>query len=140
MGEAREVMDRVTAAVFGAVVESCGDLYAVDAIAVTPDQGELRGRDQIVAYHKQLRDAFPDSRYEQVAAYESGNVAIDEGYVVGTHTGALTGPSGDLAGTGRRIRVRACDVATVESGVVTTHRFYFDQLELLNQLGLVPAP
>ena len=48
MGEAREVMDRVTAAVFGAVVESCGDLYAVDAIAVTPDQGELRGRDQIV--------------------------------------------------------------------------------------------
>ena len=107
---------------------------------MTPDQGELRGRDQIVAYHRELREAFPDARYEQVAAHETGNVAIDEGFVVGTHAGALTGLSGDVAATDKHVRVRACDVATVEDGVITNHRFYFDQLELLNQLGLVPAP
>ena len=139
MGEAREVMDRVTAAIFGGDVESSGNLYAADAVAVTPDQGEFSGRDRIVAYHRQLHDAFPDSQYEQVAAHESGNVAIDEGYVVGTHSGSLPTPSGDVAGTGRRIRVRTCDVATVEGGVITNHRFYFDQLELLEQLGLIPA-
>jgi hypothetical protein len=30
------------------------------------------------------------------------------------------------------------DAATVADGVVTSHRFYFDQLELLGQLGLAP--
>jgi len=27
---------------------------------------------------------------------------------------------------------------TVEGGLVTQHRFYFDQMELLGQLGLLP--
>jgi ketosteroid isomerase-like protein len=138
MGEAREVMDRVTAAIFGKNLASAGDLYAADAVAVTPDQGQLSGRDEIVAYHRQLLDAFPDTTYEQVAAHESGNVAIDEGYVVGTHSGPLALPSGEVAATGRRIRVRSCDVATVDGGFITSHRFYFDQLEFLDQLGLLP--
>jgi hypothetical protein len=30
------------------------------------------------------------------------------------------------------------DAATVADGVVTSHQFYFDQLELLGQLGLAP--
>jgi hypothetical protein len=30
------------------------------------------------------------------------------------------------------------DAVTVESGLVTSHRFYFDRLELLGQLGLAP--
>jgi len=29
-------------------------------------------------------------------------------------------------------------VATVEDGAVTSHRFYFDQMEFLGQLGLLP--
>jgi hypothetical protein len=34
--------------------------------------------------------------------------------------------------------VRGCDVATVEGGLITSHRIYFDQMEFLGQLGLVP--
>jgi hypothetical protein len=30
------------------------------------------------------------------------------------------------------------DIATVESGAVTSHRFYFDQMDFLGQLGLAP--
>ncbi len=40
--------------------------------------------------------------------------------------------------TGKNVRVRGCDAATVEDGLVTSHRFYFDQMELLGQLGLAP--
>jgi hypothetical protein len=36
--------------------------------------------------------------------------------------------------------MRSCDVATVEEGVVTSHRFYFDSMEFLGQLGLAPEP
>ena len=63
MGEARRVMDAVTEAVFGKRAEEVANLYAPDAVAVTPDAGELRGREQIVRYHMQLTAAFPDAAY-----------------------------------------------------------------------------
>jgi hypothetical protein len=34
--------------------------------------------------------------------------------------------------------VRSCDIARVEGGLITTHHFYFDQMEFLGQLGLLP--
>ena len=69
----------------------------------------------------------------------AGDTAIDEGYFVGTNTGSMTGPNGEtIPATGRRVRTRECDVATVENGVVTSHRFYFDVQDWLTQLGLAP--
>jgi ketosteroid isomerase-like protein len=140
MGEAREVMDRFTAAATESKdFRAVADCYAQDAVAVTPDQGEIRGGDAIADYLRQFTDAFSDIRFEPVAKHEAGNVAIDEGYLTGTNTAPLSMPSGEsIPATGKQIRVRSCDVATVEGGLVTSHRFYFDQMELLGQLGLLP--
>ena len=138
MGEAREVMDRITDAYFSKDMDAAAKLYAPDAVAVAPDAGELRGRDQIVAWSKELFDAFPDATYEPVNEYEAGNTAIDEGYFVGTNTGPLQGPTGEtIPATGKSVRVPACDIATVENGVITRHRFYYDQMDFLGQLGLM---
>ena len=139
MGEAREVMDGVTQAMMSQEFGALGAMYSSDAIAITPDQGEIRGREQIVQYLKAFVDAFPNLRYESLHAHESGNTAIDEGFVVGTHTQPLPMPDGEsLPPTGKQIRLRSVDVATVEHGEVTSHRFYFDQMEFLGQLGLLP--
>jgi ketosteroid isomerase-like protein len=47
-------------------------------------------------------------------------------------------PTGEtLPATGKEVRVRSCDVARVEGGEITSHHFYFDQLEFLIQLGLM---
>jgi ketosteroid isomerase-like protein len=137
MGEAREVMDRVTAAMDNNDVEAARSLYASDAVAETPDEGTLRGADAIAGWLVKLAEAFPDARYEPTNGFEVGDTAIDEGYFTGTNTGPLPMPGGQSApATGKAIRVRACDVATVRDGVITSHRFYFDQLEFLGQLGL----
>ena len=139
MGEAREVMNRITAALDAQDLEAAAECYATDAVAETPDQGQIRGREAIAEYLRQLTDAFPDVRYEPQHGHESGNVAIDEGYVVGTHTAPLSLPSGEsVPATGKGIRVRSCDIISVEDGLVTSHRFYFDQMEFLGQLGLLP--
>jgi ketosteroid isomerase-like protein len=140
MGQARKVMDRLTAAATETHDwQALAECYASDAVAVTPDQGELRGAEAIADYLRQFSVAFPDVRYEVASAHEVGNVAIDEGYITGTHTEPLPVPNGeDIPPTGKRIRVRECDVVTVEGGLVTTHHFYFDQVELLGQLGLLP--
>ncbi|MCI0685655.1 MAG: ester cyclase [Sporichthyaceae bacterium] len=107
--------------------------------AVVPDEGELKGRDQIVAPMRPFIDAFPGASFEPIAAYESGDVAIDEGYFVGTNTAPLTLPGGQtLPPTGKSVRVRSCDVATVKNGLITHYRLYFDQMDLLTQLGIAP--
>ena len=47
-------------------------------------------------------------------------------------------PSGEtLPATGKTLRIRSCDVTTVKDGEITSHHFYFDQLEFLGQLGLM---
>jgi ketosteroid isomerase-like protein len=139
MGQARDVMDRLTEAVFAQDFDTLAEVYAEDAVAVTPDQGEISGRDAILKYLRELADAFPDASYESLHAHEAGNTAIDEGYVVGTNSGPLALPTGEtLPATGNRVRVRSCDAATVENGRITSHRFYFDQMEFLGQLGLLP--
>jgi ketosteroid isomerase-like protein len=139
MSEARELMDQVTAAVMGKDIKAVEDCYGPDAVAVTPDQGEIQGRDGIVEWVRQTVEPLSDVRFESIAKYDAGNVAIDEGYFGGTHTGPMPLPSGEtLKPTGRQLRVRSCDVATVENGLITAHHFYFDQLQFLDQLGLTP--
>lgn len=141
MSEAREVMDRVTAAVMSGDSDALKALYAPDAVAETPDQGTIRGRDQIAAYMGEFATAFPDASWEELYKHETSDTAIDEGYFVGTNTGPMTGPNGEtIPATGRRVRARECDVATVENGVVTSHRFYFDMQDWLTQIGLEDSP
>ena len=95
MGDARAVMDRLTAAMVGQDFDAAAACYAENAVAVTPDQGEIRGREAIVEYFRQQSLVFPDSGYESLQKHESGNVAIDEGYFIGTHTEPLPMPSGE---------------------------------------------
>ena len=138
MGQAREVMDRLTDAIFSRDWEAVAGLYSPDGVAVTPDQGEIRGNHAIAEWSREFLAAFPDARYESVYAHESGETAIDEGYMTGTNTGPLVAPSGEtMPATGKPVRLRACDIATVENGAITSHRFYFDQVEFMGQLGLM---
>lgn len=139
MGQAREVMDRLMTAMNSKDKDGLARCYAGDAVAYTPDQGEIRGRDAISNYLFGLWEAMPDVRYEHTARHEAGDVAIDEGVVVGTNTGPLElAPGHRMPDTGKQLRIRSCDVATVEGGEITSHRFYFDQVEFLSQLGLMP--
>lgn len=137
MGQAREIMDRITDAAMSGDRDALGRLYAADAVADTPDGPRLQGRAAIIDYLSAFKAAFPDVSWESAAKYESGDTAIDEGYVVGTHTGVLSTPDGDVPPTGRSLRLRECDLITVADGVAVSHRFYYDQLEFASQLGLV---
>ena len=139
MGQAREVMDRLTTAMGEKDKETLAACYAADAVAFTPDQGEIKGREAISSYLFEFWEALQDVRYETSSKYEDGDVAVDEGTVIGTHTGPLSLPSGEnLPPTGKELRVRTCDIARAKDGEITSHHFYFDQMEFLGQLGLLP--
>ncbi|MGW3124557.1 ester cyclase [Streptomyces sp. NPDC001107] len=141
MGQAREVMDRLTEAVTThADPKTIGELYAADAVAFTPDGGEIHGRDNIAEYWRQMTEAIPEGSYESVHSYEIGNTAIDEGFFSGRNTGPIQLPSGDtLPPTQKEVRIRGVDLATVDAeGRIADYRLYFDEMEFLGQLGLLP--
>ncbi|WP_060883728.1 ester cyclase [Streptomyces caniscabiei] len=140
MGQARELMDQLTEALTTHQdPKTVANLFAEDAVAHTPDGGELHGRDAIAGYWQQMTDAMPEARYESLASFEVGDTAIDEGVFSGTNTGPLAFPDGtSIPATHKDISMRGVDFATVRDGQIVSYRLYFDQLDFLNQLGLLP--
>lgn len=141
MGQPRELMDRVTGALLSKDFEALRDLYDPHVIGVTPDAGELHGVDEIIEYFRAMEEAFPNMSYESVGTYESGACAIDQGDMLAHNTGPLHLPDGQvLPATGKQVRVRTMDIATVHGGRIIRHEWYWDQLEILTGLGLLELP
>ena len=121
-------------------LETLAGLYRPDVVLVTPDAGELKGREQAAEYHRGFMQAFPDGTTEVVAKHDAGIVTIDEWIFRGTNSGPLSTASGEvLPPTGRRVSVRGVDIQTHGAGSVSAHHIYFDQVEFLTQLGLMPG-
>jgi hypothetical protein len=60
-------------------------------------------------------------RYEPVNEYESGN-SDRQSYFMVTNTGPLQDPTSEtIPAIGKSVRLRACDFATLENGVITSH-------------------
>ncbi|MEU9863337.1 nuclear transport factor 2 family protein [Streptomyces sp. NPDC047971] len=141
MGEARTVMDRLTEAMTtpDLAPEVIADLFAEDAVAVTPDLGEVAGRDAIVAYLRTMTGSVPDATYTSLHKYEIGDTAIDEGVFSGRNTGPILLLTGEtLPPTGREVGIRGVDIATVRNGRIESYRLYYDQMQFMDQLGLLP--
>lgn len=105
---------------------------------VIPGGITLRGRDQVREYMKLFWSAFPDIKV--TAAYQviAGDTAVTEQTYSGTHTGTLRTPNGDIPATGKRVQGRQVAVQRVKDGLISSEHLYFDQMEFLGALGLVP--
>ena len=73
MGEAREVMDRLTDAAVKGDSEALKSIYAQDAVGWAPDVGTITGGDQIAAYLGEFAAAFPDASWEPLYKHEAGD-------------------------------------------------------------------
>ena len=140
MGQARDVLDRLTTlAVDARDVNAVAECYADNAVMTTPDAGDVRGREDIADYWRRFIEAFSDTRFDSQGKHEAGSAAIDEGYFIGTNTAPMGMPDGEtVPATGKRVKIRSCDVATVKNGKITEHHLYFDQADLIGQLGIAP--
>jgi ketosteroid isomerase-like protein len=141
MGQAREVIDRATEAMMNDDLEAFREVYADDVVVTTPDSGTLRGVDALYAWNHDFVKAFSDIHWDELAIHETADSVISQGEMVATHTGDFPVPGGQaVPATGKQMRVREADVAKVENGKIVRHDFYFDQLDMMVQLGLVEAP
>jgi ketosteroid isomerase-like protein len=137
MGQARELMDRGTRAGISGDLDVLREIYDPNVEVSTPDSGTLRGVEAFIEWNRGFIDAFSDRDYRAERSLETEDCAIDQGEFIGTHTQPLALPDGtSVPPTGKQVRMRAVDIVTVSDGKIVKHDFYFDQLQLLDQLGL----
>jgi predicted ester cyclase len=81
-------------------------------------------------------EAFPDNRLGITAIHADGRGGVHEGRFTGTHAGTLRGLAGEIAATNRAVDAPFCGVYEFDEGKITSVHLFFDQMELLTQLGL----
>jgi predicted ester cyclase len=121
--------------------EAFAECYAEGATIVAPGGVELRGPDGAKQFLAIWVEGVPDNEITITHEYVCGSVVVQEGVFSGTHTGGLMAPSGEvIPATGRSLSAPFAEVLEVEGDRITSDRLYFDQVELLIQLGLMPDP
>lgn len=115
----------------------CHDLHRLDFEA--PGDIHLTGREAAESMWSAWHDAFPDNRIETTVIHADDRGGVIEARFIGTHTGVLRGPAGELPATGRSVDGRCCGVYEFEDGKITSFHLFFDQVDLLTQLGISPA-
>lgn len=104
-----------------------------------PGGVELTGEDAARTIWAMWNEAFPDNRLGIVTLHADDRGGVHEGRFTGTHTGILRTPAGEIAPTGRTLDAPFCAVYEIAQGKITSTHLYFDQAELMAQLGLAPG-
>jgi predicted ester cyclase len=138
MGEARDVGARFVDA-FNAHDEGrIRELNAENTVFEAPGDVRLEGQEAATQYAMAWLNAFPDARLTVHNEIEAGDWLAQEFTFEGTHQDTLSTPAGDVPATNRRLTGRGTQILRIEGGKLVDARLYFDQVQVLTQLGLMP--
>ena len=101
-----------------------------------PVRGRIT-RPQFRANLEALKEAFPDGKMNVESAMARGRTVVVEGRFTGTHSGPLRGPNVEFPPTERQLKMRFADFFTVQRDQIVSHRVYYNQLDLVEQLRLL---
>ena len=116
------------------------ELNAENAVIEAPGDVHVEGREGATQYAMAWLNAFPDARLNVKNELVSGDWVVQEFTFEGTHEGTLSGPAGEIPATHRRLNGRGVQIFRVEDDAVVDTRLYFDQVQIMTQLGLMPEP
>jgi steroid delta-isomerase-like uncharacterized protein len=137
---AREAFERGTATFNAHDIDGFAKVLADDVVFRAPGSIRGSGKAACTAFFASWFHAFSDAHVDVHAAHFLGDVAVEEGTFTGTQTGVLSGPMGNIPPTGRRVEVDYVQVLHFRDGKHASFNLVFDQLTMLEQLGLIPAP
>jgi steroid delta-isomerase-like uncharacterized protein len=120
-----------------------GDLdkapYAEDAETSDPT-GKYKGKKQILDSLKVWKTAFPQGTAEVTNQIAQGDHVTSEVVYKATHTGPLVSPTGTIPATNKPIVLKTMLVSSFRDGLIQRERTYFDQTDLMRQLGIPTQP
>jgi predicted ester cyclase len=101
--------------------------------------GTLRDLEELKAVIPVFSDAFPDIEFVIHTWIETDDTLVVEGRVKGTHTSAFKTPQGEMPPTGGRLDLPFVDILQARGDRFSSLHVYFDRLEMMSQLGLIPG-
>ena len=137
---AREAFERGTATFNAHDIEGFAKVLADDVVFKAPGGMHGEGKAACTAFFGSWFTAFPDAHVEVEAVHIIDDLAVEEGTFTGTHNGVLRGPMGDIPPTARFVKVDYIQVLRFRGGKRVSFNLMFDQLMMLEQLGLSPKP
>ena len=140
MAEARDTATRALVAFNNHDESAISAFNAPDTKYEAPGGVRLEGRDAATGYAMTWLKGFPDAKLSVHNEIASGDWVVQEFTFEGTHEGTLSGPGGDIPATHRRLNGRGVQIFRVEGDTVADTRLYFDQVQIMTQLGLMPEP
>lgn len=96
-------------------------------------EGVVHGRDGLETFMRDVVDAFPDFEITIFDILSDETTVMYEAEMTMTHEGEFDG----IPPTGETVKVREMTKWRIEDGNINELRVYFDQQEILHQLGLV---
>ena len=135
----RDVFDEGTAAFNAHDLNRFADVLAADVSWSAPGAGG-RGRDSCLAFYGSWLRAFPDAGVTVHDVHLLEDLVVERGTFSGRHGGDLATPGGEIPPTGRTVAVDYVNRIRIRDGQHVALDLMFDRLQLLEQLGLMPAP
>jgi predicted ester cyclase len=122
-------------------IMSGGDLDELDELMVPgfidhdPEPDQAPGVEGVKEVFRRMRSGFPDMKLTPEAIYTDGDTVIARVRVTGTHNGEYFG----IPPTGKSIDITGIDIVRLEEGKAVERWGVFDAVNLMQQLGQVPA-
>ena len=140
MPEVKDTTDRFVAAFNAHDEKALAALHADDIKFNAPGDFKATNGKDATAYATTWLKAFPDGKMKVRSEITSGPWVVQEVEMEGTHTAPLDTPTGPIAPTYKKVLGYGVQLLRVENGKIAEARIYFDQLDQMKQLGLIPTP
>jgi predicted ester cyclase len=143
MADLKEISKRATAAYNAHDTKALAELDDPNVVFTAPGPSgrtEFRGREASREYNQNWFNAFPDARISIISEVIAGDSVAQEGIFEGTNSGTWKTGTGDMPATGKKLKGQYSLVSKFKDGLVVSSNLYFDQLDVMIQMGVVPAP
>jgi steroid delta-isomerase-like uncharacterized protein len=135
MGENLDLLHRSLEAWNRRDLATYAELYAPDAVVRGVGPGPL-GVEETMGAYEAFFAGFPDLRLTVEETVEEGERIAVRFTVRGTHEGVFQG----IPPTGRTVDVQGISILHFSEGRIVERWNQLDQLGMLQQLGVLPAP
>jgi steroid delta-isomerase-like uncharacterized protein len=110
------------------------EVYDTDLVWHEPDQ-DIQGMEEARQFVSMFLSAFPDLQATVEDAIAEGDKVVTRWTLRGTHQGEIEefGPP-----TGKQIEVKGITIHRIEDGKIVEEWERYDNLSIMQQLGLVP--
>src|SRR5215210_2589747 len=115
--------------------DTLGEVYTSDVVWHMPDQ-EVRGIEEAKQFIAMFKTAFPDMQATVEDVVAEGDKVVTRVTIRGTHQGESEefGPA-----TGGQVETEGITIHRIEGGKIAEEWNSYDNLSLLQQLGLAPV-